>query len=43
MATKQNAIDYTSEYLLAAKAVHDSFYMDDALTGADSVEEAIKL
>ena len=43
MALKQNALDYTNEYPLAAEAVHTSFYVDDGLTGADSIEEAIEL
>ncbi len=30
-------------YPLAAKAIQDSFYVDDGLTGADSVEEALEL
>ena len=43
MAVKQNAIDYATEYPQAAQVVYDSFYVDDCLTGADSVEEAIRL
>lgn len=43
IALKQNAIDHSIEYPLAAQAVHSSFYVDDGLTGADSVDEAIKL
>ena len=34
MAIKQNAIDYASEYPVVATAVHESFYVDDAVTGA---------
>ena len=41
MAVKQNAIDHSLEYSLAAKIVHESFYVDDCLAGADSVDEAI--
>ena len=33
----------TQVYSLAARAVEDSFYVDDGLTGADSVEEAVEL
>ena len=33
----------TNTYPLAYKAVCDSFYVDDGLTGADSVTEAMKL
>ena len=43
MAVKQNAIDHVSEFPLAATAVFNSFYVDDGLTGAESVSQAIKL
>ena len=43
MAVKQNALDHAMAYPLAAKSVHTSFYVDDGLTGADSVQEAIEL
>ncbi len=43
MAVKQNAMDYAQEYPLATSAVHESFYVDDGLTGADSLDEATKL
>ena len=43
MAVKQNAIDFTLEYPKAAIAVEKSFYVDDGLTGADTIEEAIDL
>ena len=43
MCVKQNALDYAKVYPLAAQAVEDSFYVDDGLTGADSVEEAVEL
>ena len=33
MAVKQNAIDYSHEFPLAAEVVHKSFYVDDCLTG----------
>ena len=42
MSVKQNAIDHVEKYPLAAAAVHSSFYVDDGLLGADSVEEAIE-
>ena len=32
-----------NEYPLAANAVNDSFYVDDGLTGADSIEQAMEL
>ena len=43
MAVKQNALDLAHQYPLAAKAVILSFYVDNTLTGADSVEEAVTL
>ena len=43
MAVKQNALDHALEFPLAAKCVDTSFYVDDGLTGADSVEEAVEL
>ena len=43
MAVKQNALDYAMEYPLAAKSMDDSFYVDDGLTGADFIQEAIEL
>ena len=43
MCVKQNAMDFATKYPLAAKAVEESFYVDDCLTGADNVEMAIKL
>ena len=43
MSVKQNAIDHAQEFPLAAAAVHDSFYVDDGLTGDESVEEAVML
>lgn len=39
----QCAIVYAAEFLLASKAVLECFYVDDALIGADSVEQAIEL
>ena len=43
MAIKQNAIDLALEFPSAAKVVDQSFYMDDGLMGADSVQEAVEL
>ena len=43
MCVKQNAMDFSADFPLAAKAVEDSFYVDDGLTGADSIDEAIEL
>lgn len=42
MAVKQNSLDYALRYPLAAKIVDESFYVDGALTGADTVDEAIE-
>ncbi len=43
MVVKQNALDFALEYPQAAEVVRKCFYVDDGLTGADSVQEAIKL
>ena len=43
MAIKQNSIDYAELYPLAAEVVQKCFYVDDCLTGADSIEEAVSL
>ena len=43
MAVKQNALDFALEYPQAAAAVEKSFYVDDGLTGANSVCEAVEL
>ena len=39
MAIKQNASDHANEYPLAAKVVHESFYVNDGLTGANTIED----
>ena len=39
----QNALDYAEEFPMASQVVQKSFYVDDCLSGADSVEEATKL
>ena len=38
-----NAVDFAHQYPLAVKAVNESFYVDDGLTGADTIEETIEL
>ena len=43
MSVKQNSIDLVHEFPLAAKMVEQSFYVDDGLMGADSIERAIDL
>ena len=43
MCVKQNALDLAQEFPLASEAVHNSFYVDDGLTGADTIDEALKL
>ena len=43
MAVKQNALDHAVEFPRAAKVVDKSFYVDDCLSGADSVSEAVAL
>ena len=43
MAVKQNAKDLAVQYPLAAQAVSHSFYVDDCLSGADTVSSAVKM
>ena len=43
MAVKQNALDFAKDYPQAARVVNESIYVDDALTGAASFDEAIEL
>ena len=43
MAVKQNATDLAVRYPLASEAVHKSFYVDDCLSGADTVSDAIEM
>ena len=43
MSLRQNALDLGHEFPLASKVVEDNFYVDDCLTGADSIEGAIFL
>ncbi len=42
-SVKQNALDHSTEFPLAAKVVEQAFYVDDCLTGADSVQEGREL
>ena len=42
MCVKQNAVDLALKYPLAARVVDES-YVDDGLTGTDTVDEAIEL
>ena len=41
MCGKQNTFDFILKYPLASRMVNKSFYIDDGLAGADSVERAI--
>ena len=43
MAVKQNSLYLAMDCPLAAKAVEKSFYVDDCLSGADTVYKAIEL
>ena len=43
MSVKQNAIDYSHEYPIAAGVVKSSFYVDDCLTGATDSKSALIL
>ncbi len=43
MCLKQNAFEYALEYPKAARVVERSFYVDDCLTGSDSIQGAIEL
>ena len=43
MSVKQNTLDFALDYPQAVDAVENSFNIDDGLTGAESVEEAIEL
>ena len=42
MALRQNAINHSRSQPQAAQAVLESFYVEDRLTGTDSVCEAIE-
>ena len=43
MALKQNAINHCQDFPLAAEVVHECFYVDDCLTGANDTESALLL
>ena len=43
MALRQNAIDHKESHPQAYQVVLDSFYVDDGLIGAYSIEDAIEL
>ena len=43
MGVKQKSLDFAVDFPLAAKAVIDSFYVDNGLTGADSIDQAVEL
>lgn len=43
MCLKQNALDFAVEYPKAAAVVEKSFYVDDCLTGSDSIQGAMEL
>lgn len=43
MSVRQNAIDLSHEYPIAARTVEESIYVDYCLTGADNIQEAIRL
>ena len=43
MSVKHNAVDNALEFPKVANVVETSFYVDDCLVGADSVEEAMNL
>ena len=43
MAVKRKAIDWKDEYPQAAKAVFESFSVDDGLVGAETIEVGRKL
>ena len=40
MAVKRNAVELETQYPQAAEAVFQSFYVDDGLVGAETIEEA---
>ena len=39
MSVKQNALEPADRYPPAARAVEEEFYVDDGLTGADSIKK----
>ena len=43
MAIKKNAQEFSSTYPLAAKVAQENFYVDDGLSGADGIDQAMHL
>ena len=43
MTVKPNPINYAADTPLASMAVHQNFYVNDGLTGTDSISEAIAM
>ena len=43
MAVKQNALLHANTYPLATSVVPDDFYVDDGITGADSILKVVQL
>ena len=43
MKCETDAMEHAGEFPLAVKAVEESFYVDDDLAGADTIEGAIRL
>ena len=43
MAVKQNAIDFGKQYPQVAWVVHESFHIDNRLTGGDTIQEVTEL
>ena len=43
MAVKKNVQEFSSTYPLAAKVAQENFYVDDGLSGADGIDQAIHL
>ena len=43
MSVVQNAVDFSNEHPLASRVIKTSLYVDDCLTGADSIEEPARL
>ena len=41
MALRQNALNLSETHPRAARAALESFYVDDGLMGADSIQEAV--
>ena len=39
MVVKQYAFDFGKQYPRAARVINESFYVDDGLTGGDTIQE----